>query len=77
MAFFIPREESKDKLFDDLELTGIDTMPSDILDTSVEGRQQLLHHLTHMDPHIAALIFRTAGGQPKFCLLYTSDAADE
>ena len=44
VAFFIPREESKDKLFDDLELTGIDTMPSDILDTSVEGRQQLLHH---------------------------------
>ena len=43
-AFFIPREESKDKRFDDLVLTGIDTMPSDILDTSVEGREQLLHH---------------------------------
>ena len=25
-------------------MTGIDTMPSDILDTSVEGREQLLHH---------------------------------
>ena len=44
VAFFIPREESKDKRFDDLVLTGIDTMPSDILDTSVEGREQLLHH---------------------------------
>ena len=43
-GFFIPREESKDKRFDDLELIGTDNMPSDILDTSVEGRQQLLHH---------------------------------
>ena len=43
IAKFIPREESKDKRFDDLELTGIDNMPLDINDTSVEGRPQLMH----------------------------------
>ena len=32
-------------------------------------QEQLLHHLTHMDPHIAALIFRTAGGRPDFVYL--------
>ena len=35
VAFFIPREESKDKRFDDLELTGIDT--------SVLGKTHLMH----------------------------------
>ena len=43
IAKFIPREESKNQRFDDLILTGIDNMPSDINDTSVEGRPQLMH----------------------------------
>ena len=48
IAKFIPREESKDKRFDDLELTGIDNMPSDINDTSVEGRPQLMHEFNFL-----------------------------
>ena len=37
IGFFLPREESKDKRFDETELKGIDLMPSTVEDTSVNG----------------------------------------
>ena len=77
IAKFIPREESKDKRFDDLELTGIDNMPSDINDTSVEGRPQLMHEFNQDTTSAYTFLYNVDNSRLEFIAYNTSVLSDD